>query len=170
MDKIGVVGILGSLKEKKEKFSEIIILRGGAHLSAWTFWRVHPAVWRKILCLISWSTSSPFTPGQSLVETFLKTNQQTKISVDGTFILPLGYAFHLDWFDPAGSAVFVKLLRGLSEKMEVMSRPFCALSKRVPTTVGCPPHGWGACAQWHLLRCPIAGCASLPSTKVVEWA
>lgn len=50
--------------------------------------------------------------------------------MDETLVLPLAYAFHLDWFDPAGSAVFVKLLQGLSEKMEVMSRPFCTLSLR----------------------------------------
>lgn len=33
-----------------------------------------------------------------------------------------------DWFDPAGSAVFVNLMQGISEKIEVMRRPFYALS------------------------------------------
>lgn len=33
-----------------------------------------------------------------------------------------------DWFDPAGSAVFVNLLQGVSEKVKVMSGPSYALS------------------------------------------
>lgn len=38
-----------------------------------------------------------------------------------------------DWFDPAGSAVFVNLMQGISEKIEVMRRPFYALSVWAPT-------------------------------------
>lgn len=133
-------------------------------------------MWRKILCLISWNTSSPFTPGQSFIESFLKTKPTNKKTpLDETSVLLLAYVFHLGgrvW--PSGFCCLCKLIAEcfLERSRRWADPPTLYLHECPPPVLSssrlrntCPMASSGLCT---LLKCPIAGCASLHSRKLLR--